>query len=141
MSTLASRLQEVSKGKPRGWKADCARFCRVKPPSVSDWLTGKTASLKAETADRLAQYFGVRLTWLTTGKGPKYSVDREPPPVLSLPAPATNKNEQANQIFDALGFSLEDFAMLSKGDQEKIRDILSVFFKRDTPRKSIKNGA
>ncbi len=65
------RMQEMEV-KRRGWRAELARHCGVKPPSVSDWFNGKTLSLNAETVIKAAEFFRVRPYWLLTGKGPKY---------------------------------------------------------------------
>lgn len=71
MSTLMERMKEMEVTR-RGWRAELARHCGVKPPSVSDWFTGKTLSLNAETVIKAAEFLGVRPYWLLTGKGPKY---------------------------------------------------------------------
>ncbi len=38
-------------------------------PSVNNWVTGKTQSLKADTAIAAAQVMGVSVDWLANGKG------------------------------------------------------------------------
>lgn len=68
MLTLADRIQHALD--VRGKKAaDLARACGVRPPSVSDWLTGETKSLKAHTAIKAAAFLSVNIAWLTQGVG------------------------------------------------------------------------
>ena len=70
MSTLADRLQQALKALPNGSQADLARYCRTKAPSVSDWFTGETKTLKARSLVLAAEYLGVRPRWLLDGQGP-----------------------------------------------------------------------
>lgn len=69
MRTLAERLQEALARKPGGSQAALARFCRVQGPSVSNWFTGETKTLKAGSLRLAAEYLGVSRDWLETGKG------------------------------------------------------------------------
>lgn len=48
-----------------------ADIAGVKPPSVSDWLNGKTKTLKATPALRLARHFGLNPQWVSEGIGPR----------------------------------------------------------------------
>ena len=50
-------------------KADVARACKIKPPSVAGWFNGKTKELSAETAKIAAELFGCDAFWLATGHG------------------------------------------------------------------------
>lgn len=70
MTTLAERISQCieERGCTITQLADAAG---VKPPSVSDWLNGKTKTLKAATALRVATFFGVNILWLTEDKGPR----------------------------------------------------------------------
>ncbi len=69
MKTLAERisllLEEVGSSPTR-----MAEIAGVKPPSVSDWVNGKTKSLKSGPALRIAKHFKVNMLWLTEGIGP-----------------------------------------------------------------------
>lgn len=78
MSTLQDRIAEVSEGLKRGWQADLARYCGVKPPSVADWVSGKTLKLDGDNLLRAAEFFGVRPRWLSSGKGPKPASSDDP---------------------------------------------------------------
>lgn len=73
MSTLKQRLEELSADKGRGWMASLARHCKVKPPSVSDWVSGKTKSLEGDNLILVASFFGVTPEWMASGKGQKFA--------------------------------------------------------------------
>ncbi len=75
MGTLAKRVLQAMQDK--GCTAsELARAAGVKPPSVSDWLSGKTKTLKSNTALRAAAFLGVEPLWLSEGKGPKITVSQ-----------------------------------------------------------------
>jgi transcriptional regulator with XRE-family HTH domain len=78
MSTLSDRLNAALTGPPRLSQADLARACGVKPPSVSDWISGKTKRLSGSNLLAAARFLGVNPEWLASGKGP-----REPGPDTS----------------------------------------------------------
>jgi hypothetical protein len=46
-----------------------ADIAGVKPPSVSDWLNGKTMSIAIEPATRLGKHFNLDPMWISKGKG------------------------------------------------------------------------
>lgn len=68
--TLRDRLLQAMEGPPSVTAADLARACQVKPPSVSNWLSGKTKTLKGESLTRAARKLGVSPAWLGLGDGP-----------------------------------------------------------------------
>lgn len=68
MKTLAERVKEAMDAKPCSG-TELASASGVKPPSVSDWLSGKTKTLKSATALRASRFLGVNMTWLTEGVG------------------------------------------------------------------------
>lgn len=70
MTTLQQRFAILAKRRPDVVQADLARVAGVKPPSVNDWFSGKTKSLKGNTAAKVAKHYGVSVQWLTTGEGP-----------------------------------------------------------------------
>ena len=74
MSTLSERILELAAGRPRGWQADLARYCRVKPPSVADWVSGKTKKLDGDNLLRLSEFFSANPVWVSTGKGRKEAI-------------------------------------------------------------------
>jgi phage repressor protein C with HTH and peptisase S24 domain len=48
---------------------DLARAVGVKPPSVSDWLSGKSKTMEGENLVRAAKFLKVNPTWLASGTG------------------------------------------------------------------------
>ncbi|MCU4331910.1 S24 family peptidase [Acinetobacter pittii] len=71
MNTLAERLRYAMEVLPpkkiKG--VDLARAVGVKPPSVSDWLSGKSKKMEGENLLRAAKYLKVSASWLATGVG------------------------------------------------------------------------
>ncbi|MHC0018421.1 S24 family peptidase [Acinetobacter pittii] len=71
MNTLADRLRYAMEVLPpkkiKG--VDLARAVGVKPPSVSDWLSGKSKKMEGENLLKAAKYLKVSATWLATGVG------------------------------------------------------------------------
>jgi transcriptional regulator with XRE-family HTH domain len=52
-------------------QAEIARECKIKPPSVADWLNGKTKNLKGPNLVKTARLLRVEEAWLADGVGPK----------------------------------------------------------------------
>lgn len=71
METLSKRVDLAMREKGCG-VTELALASGVRPPSVSDWLNGKTLSLKAKTAHRASRFLGVAFLWLTEGIGPMH---------------------------------------------------------------------
>jgi transcriptional regulator with XRE-family HTH domain len=71
MSTLADRLTEAMAGPPERKPADLARACKIKPPSVADWLSGKTKKMEGANLLLAAEFLNVDPWWLATGEGKK----------------------------------------------------------------------
>jgi transcriptional regulator with XRE-family HTH domain len=95
MGTFAQRLARAfSEGDYT--QAELARQAKVSRPSVSDWFSGETRTLKAEPLVRAAKYLGVQALWLATGEGPMRSTEQaaaigkrsiaEPEPAYGRPA-------------------------------------------------------
>lgn len=60
-----------------------AEIAGVKPPSVSDWLNGKTKTLKSSPAARMAKRFNLNSLWVAEGLGdmrPSSNVKEATPP-------------------------------------------------------------
>lgn len=72
MSSLADRVAERLK-EVGITPADLARAVKVKPPSISGWLSGDTKTIKGENLLRAAQALKCSPNWLATGIGPKTS--------------------------------------------------------------------
>lgn len=66
--SLADRLDLAIKN-AQASKSELARACEVKPASVSDWLSGKSKSMRAHTAQKAAAFLNVNPVWLSTGEG------------------------------------------------------------------------
>jgi transcriptional regulator with XRE-family HTH domain len=77
MQTLPERIKAIME-KNQYSQSDIARVAGVKPPSVSNWLDGKTKSLKTDPALRLSRYFKLNMRWLTAGIG-LMDADASPP--------------------------------------------------------------
>lgn len=71
MKTLAERLKfAMENASPKKVKGvDLARAVGVKPPSVSDWLSGKSKKMEGENLLRAAKHLGVNPHWLASGTG------------------------------------------------------------------------
>jgi transcriptional regulator with XRE-family HTH domain len=69
--TLRTRLASAMEGPPRTSQAALARACKVKQPSVNDWLSGKTQTIRGATLLAVAAHLNVNALWLATGKGPR----------------------------------------------------------------------
>ncbi|NWK52191.1 helix-turn-helix transcriptional regulator [Acinetobacter sp. SwsAc5] len=71
MKTLAERLKYAMEVLPikKVKGVELARAVGVKPPSVSDWLSGKSKTMEGENLLRAAKYLNVNPVWLATGNG------------------------------------------------------------------------
>lgn len=71
MKTLAERLRYAMEVLPpkkiKG--VDLARAVGVKPPSVSDWLSGKSKTMEGENLIKASRFLGVSASWLASGTG------------------------------------------------------------------------
>lgn len=68
MSTLADRIKQRLSYLNKS-QADLAKYCKVKPPSVSKWLNGGTKTLQGQNLLRAAQFLECDPDWLASGKG------------------------------------------------------------------------
>ncbi|MDO4683997.1 MAG: LexA family transcriptional regulator [Lautropia sp.] len=68
------RLKEALRisGKTR---TQLAEELDISPTAVSNWFTGKTEGMRAQTATRFEAATGVRAAWIVTGEGPKMVTD------------------------------------------------------------------
>jgi len=70
MTTLAERLREAMSA--AGVKqVELARAAGVKPPSVADWLNGKTKNIRGANLVSVAQLLNVSEAWLADGTLPR----------------------------------------------------------------------
>lgn len=76
MSSLADRVRQALERKAVT-QAALARATGIKQPSVNDWLSGKTKTLRAATLLRAAAFLGCDPHWLNTGQGrPNWTDDQ-----------------------------------------------------------------
>lgn len=92
MLTLAERMKLALAGPPKISQASLARYCGVKPPSVSAWVSGETQSLEGTNLLKAAECLKVNPKWLGEGIGPmrgehQASIDPAPPAAPPGPAP------------------------------------------------------
>ncbi len=66
---LRDRLILALSRDPELTQAGLARHCRLSSASVSNWFSGRTASLKGASAVMAAEFLGCDPAWLATGSG------------------------------------------------------------------------
>ena len=89
-STLSDRLKEAMKGPPKITGVALARACKVTPPSVNGWLSGKSKTIEGSNLVAAAEFLKVNPKWLADGKGPKYPTEETAPVYrISEPTPPT----------------------------------------------------
>jgi len=86
-SQLKDRLRLAMQGPPKVSQAELARAIGVSPPSVNDWLSGKTVALKGENLKRAARKLGVNAGWLGLGEGPMHGSAAAPTAAGTVDAP------------------------------------------------------
>jgi transcriptional regulator with XRE-family HTH domain len=69
-TTLSERLKEAMAGPPKITGRALAKACGIAPPSVSDWLSGKSKSMDGTNLIPAAELLKVRPKWLAEGVGP-----------------------------------------------------------------------
>lgn len=79
MNTLAERLKYAMEVLPskKVKGVDLARFVGVRPPSVSDWLSGKSKTMEGENLLKTAKFLNVDPVWLANGTGKPVKEDKE----------------------------------------------------------------
>lgn len=65
-TTLADRLKEAMQGPPKVTGQALAKACGIKPPSVSDWLSGNTKRMDGVNLIHAAECLRVNPKWLAT---------------------------------------------------------------------------
>jgi len=88
-STLSERLRQAMEGPPPVTAAALARACKVKPPSVHAWLSGRTKTIEGANLLAAAKLLGVSPDWLASGVGPMRAASyaTAEPPAGYLPDP------------------------------------------------------
>lgn len=108
MRTLSERLTALLSETPDLTAAGLAKACGIRPPSVSDWLSGKTKSIRSEHLHAAARYLGVDAEWLATGKGSRAPAEALAPDALNLARVYESATPEQRAVFDALARSYED---------------------------------
>ena len=86
MNELSDRLRAAMTSAGMS-QADLARACGVSDPTVSNWLSGKTKSLKASTAIAAAAALHVDVVWLESGRGDptmRGNISTAPRPIIAV---------------------------------------------------------
>jgi transcriptional regulator with XRE-family HTH domain len=130
MASLGDRLKQLGAEKKRGWQAALARHCGVKPPSVADWLSGKSKSLEGENLLRAAEFFNVNPEWLANGKGVKWRGDaataaheaHEPSPSYAVPSFAPLHSPSIDEAVEKIA---ELLAGINAEGRERASTVLS----------------
>lgn len=123
MKTLAERLRYAMEILPpkkiKG--VDLARAVGVKPPSVSDWLSGKSKTMEGENLLRVAKYLNVNPVWLATGKDDVNSNN------ILLKCQSENlKSSSRSQSLEKLINTLDELEQKNSLNPETIEVLLSI---------------
>lgn len=68
-SMLKDRLKAAMEGPPRVRQNALAKAVGVAAPTVNDWLSGKSQTIRGQYLVRVAKELGVSADWLATGRG------------------------------------------------------------------------
>lgn len=118
MTTLAERLEKALAGPPLKRPADLARACGVRPPSVSDWLSGKTKKMEGANLLAAAEFLEVNYWWLAAGKGP---MRPDSAARASLPVPPS---DDSRWPFSRI--AEDDVKALSPGDLARVEGAIAL---------------
>lgn len=101
MNTLASRIRFLLESTNPPTKGnELAKYCKIAPPSVSDWLNGKTKKLEGSNLLSVSRFFNCDQDWLATGKGIPFHNKKNSVTKTSL---SISKNDVIIPQFDAVG--------------------------------------
>jgi transcriptional regulator with XRE-family HTH domain len=117
MTLLKDRIGEAMRRNPHLSQAAIARACGVRTPSVNDWISGKTKSLKPEPARRAAKLFGCDQNWLATGIGIPNWTD---PESLATSPVAEQATRTLRLSIETLGALLAEMDDLSRAQFEPL---------------------
>lgn len=99
-----------------GSQTELAKIAGVSPPSVADWLNGKTKSIQIEPATKLADRFGLMPMWVSKGKLPKFLS-------LSSDTQATFKGAEFDANVTSAPFGLRPIPVISYVQAGLLTDI------------------
>lgn len=95
--TLAERVALALNEEGRS-QTDLAKAIGVRAPSVNDWISGKTKTIKGENLLRAASFLRVRPEWLSMGRGPMRQDDLGP--AISTPLRPVRLIDSDNELED-----------------------------------------
>lgn len=132
MNTLAERLRyAMNHALPKKVKGvTIARVAGVKPPSVSDWLSGKSQSMGGEKLLKVANFLGVEPMWLASGKGR----------MLQAPKDSNDENSVALALLIEKLNQLNGEQSLSKELIEHLSSTVDVISKAKNNELKVANG-
>lgn len=84
--TLQNRILELFADQLDKSPALLARFLKISPAAISDWMTGKTKKMDVDNVFGVAEFFGALPKWVGTGKGKKYP-DKETAKAYGVSSP------------------------------------------------------
>ena len=90
-------------------KAAFSRATKASPGAITQWLSGETKSLKAETALAIESATGYRAGWIVDGKGNKFplnNVENKPPSSVAIEGVAIKNGATLADAMAALGAQL-----------------------------------
>lgn len=86
MDTFAERLRLAMAGPPKIKQVELAAACGIKPPSVSDWLNGRSINIEGKNLLAASKLLNVRPEWLSKGTGQMRPSKKELSNVGAAPA-------------------------------------------------------
>ena len=102
---LKDRINEIIKA---GYsKAEIARAAGKTPSAVTQWLTGETKEIKADSAAGIQAKTGFSAVWIATGKGPRYIKNKDEIDLDNNPAYPAIRRVKFRLSAGASGFSVD----------------------------------
>ena len=108
MNTLADRIKKRLDDLGKS-QADLAKYCKVKPPSVSKWLNGTTKVLAGQNLLRASEFLECDPDWLASGKGFWANKSADPKAAETTVSPFTIKMLD-NDILDQYPINTSDIS-------------------------------
>lgn len=130
MSSLSQRITEAMHDAGMT-AAELARACKISEPSVSNWVNGRTKTLKSSTALKAAAVLGVDVAWLAEGKGskrPTTDPTREPVSECATGAePAAYNVSTCQLMIDAARTVRQQLALLPHAERMVTSELLTAY--------------
>lgn len=110
MTALKDRLRLAMKEAGITKQVQLAKKIGVAPPSVNDWLSGKTQTMGGENLLKVSRLLNVNATWLATGKGSPYPGSGEE--TVSEPVEPVGLASQFQRLDPAILVESENWALI-----------------------------